>query len=336
MKKKIFSFCLVLVVLLAFFACDPNPPSNGSDVKDQSVKDVQPVSNDLKKSGATSFLNLENEEDFAAFFDSFSDDKALKALFESFDSTKLESDEVLLDIMDFIGKLGITPAGTSSINESLNIKNKKLLDLIYINTLISSVKGNINTKDGKAPEENFSNVKSGSMSASLESDVELITDTFKDTFIKDLKLRANASGSLTANDFKKIENNLGPGDEFDFEFGDEFDTSPEFYNPTSYTFSYALDLSAGASVCDDSGKGGILVLKINMNKPVTTIKLEDFEGLDDPSEMIEKILPSTFVLNLSVLDDSGTVKSEKNITIEDIMEMISNNNNNGYGDYDYN
>ena len=249
-------------------------------------------------------------------------------LFENFDPAKLESDEIVQKIMGFIGKLSNTPAGTSSINENLNIKNKKLLDLIYINTLISSVKGNINTKDGKAPEENNSNVKSISMSASLESDVELITDTFKDTFIKDLKLRANASGSLTANDFKKIENNFGPGD--------EFDTSPESYDPTSYTFSYALDLSAGASVCDDSGKGGILVLKINMNKPVTTIKLEDFEGLDDPSEMIEKILPSTFVLNLSVLDDSGTVKSEKNITIEDIMEMISNNNNNGYGDYDYN
>ena len=127
----------------------------------------------------------------------------------------------------------------------------------------------------------------------------------------------------------KIENNLGPGD--------EFDTSPESYDPTSYTFSYALDLSAGASVCDVSGKGGILVLKINMKKPVTTIKVEDYEDPEaDPFEMIEKILPSTFVLNLSVLDDSGTVKSEKNITIEDIMEMISNNNNNGYGDYDYN
>ena len=278
--------------------------------------------------------------------------KALMDLFENFDPAKLESDEIVQKIMGFIGKLSNTPAGTSSINENLNIKNKTFSDLLQIYTLKSSVKGNINTKDGKAPEENNSNVKSISMSASLESDIELITDTFKDTFIKDLKLRANASGSLTANDFKKIENNLGPGDEFDFEFGDEFDfefgdefdfefgdefdTSPESYDPTSYTFSYALDLSAGASVCDDSGKGGILVLKINMNKPVTTIKLEDFEGLDDPSEMIEKILPSTFVLNLSVLDDSGTVKSEKNITIEDIMEMISNNNNNGYGDYDYN
>jgi hypothetical protein len=331
----------VLVVLLAFFACDPNPPSNGSDVKDQSVKDVQPVSNDLKKSGATNFLDLDDEDDLGMFFESFTNDTALMNLFESvfsedFDPTELESDEIVQDIMGFIGKLSNIPEGTSSINESLNIKNKKFLDLIYINTLISSVKGNINTKDGKAPEENYSNVKSVSMSASLESDVELITDTFKDAFIKDLKLRVNASGSLAANDFKKIENNLGPGDEFDFEFGDEFDTSPESYDPTSYTFSYALDLSAGASVCDDSGKGGILVLKINMNKPVTTIKLEDFEGLDDPSEMIEKILPSTFVLNLSVLDDSGTVKSEKNITMEDIMEMISNINNNGYGGYDYN
>ena len=335
MKKKIFSFCLVLVVLLAFFACDSNPPaSNGSGVKDQTVEPVESVTaSNLKDSGADTFLNLENKEDFAAFFDSFSDDKALKALFESFDSTKLESDEVLLDIMGFIGKLGNTPAGTSSINESLNIKNKKLLDLIYINTLISSVKGNINTKDGKAPEENYSNVKSVSMSASLESDVELITDTFKDAFIKDLKLRVNASGSLAANDFKKIENNLGPGDEFDFEFGDEFDTSPESYDPTSYTFSYALDLSAGVSVCDDSGKGGILVLKINMDKPVTTIKEEDLANSEDPFEMIEKILPSTFVLNLSVLDDSGKVQSEKNITMDDIMEIISTIDHDGNGYY---
>lgn len=314
MKKKIFSFCLVLVVLLAFFACDPNPPSNGSDVKDQSVKDVQPVSNDLKKSGAKSFLNLENEEDFAAFFESFQKDSALMELFKNFDQAELTSDEIVKEIMGFIEKLSNTPAGTSSINENLNIKNKTFSDLLKINTLISSVKGNINTKDGKAPNDSKSNVESMSMSASLESDIELITEKFKDTFIKDLKLRVNASGSLADNDYKKIENNLGPGD--------EFDTLSEFYAPTSYTFSYALDLSAGASVCDDSEKGGILVLKINMKKPVTTIKLEDFANSEDPFEMIEKILPSTFVLNLSVLDDSRTVKSEKTITVEDIFEMI--------------
>jgi hypothetical protein len=323
----------VLVVLLAFFACDPNPPSNGSDVKDQTVKDVKSVSNDLKKSGAINFLDLDDEDDLGMFFESFTNDTALMNLFESvfsedFDPTELESDEIVQDIMGFIGKLSNIPEGTSSINESLNIKNKKFLDLIYINTLISSVKGNINTKDGKAPNDSQSNVESMSISASLESDIELITEKFKDTFIKDLKLRVNASGSLADNDYKKIENNLGPGD--------EFDTSSEFYAPTSYTFSYALDLSAGASVCDDSEKGGILVLKINMKKPVTTIKEEDLANSEDPFEMIEKILPSTFVLNLSVLDDSGTVKSEKNITMEDIMEMISNINNNGYGGYDYN
>jgi hypothetical protein len=328
MKKTLSILSVVLGLLILFFACDSSTPSTPS-VKDQKVQPVASVTaSTLKSSGAITFLNLEDEGALGTFFESFEKNEALMDLFENFDPAKLESDEIVQKIMGFIGKLSNTPAGTSSINENLNIKNKTFSDLLQIYTLKSSVKGNINTKDGKAPEENHSNVQSISMSASLESDVELITDTFKDTFIKDLKLRANASGSLTANDFKKIENNLGPGD--------EFDTSPESYDPTSYTFSYALDLSAGASVCDDSGKGGILVLKINMNKPVTTIKLEDFEGLDDPSEMIEKILPSTFVLNLSVLDDSGTVKSEKNITIEDIMEMISNNNNNGYGDYDYN
>lgn len=306
MKKKIFSFCLVLVVLLAFFACDPNPPSNGSDVKDQSVKDVQPVSNDLKKSGATSFLNLENEEDFAAFFGSFSGDTVLMDLIGNFGSEQLASDEIVLDIMGFIEKLSNALAGTSSINENLNIKNKTFSDLLKINTLKSTVKANIDTKDGKAQEKNNSNVKSISMSASLESDIELIADTFKDTFIKDLKLRANASGSFTANE---LEHYLG-------------DTY-EYYQPTSYTFSYALDLSAGASVCDNSEKGGILVLKINMKKPVTTIKKEDVTNQEDPSEFMEKILPSTFVLNLSVLDDSGKVQSERNITIDDIKEIIS-------------
>ena len=60
-----------------------------------------------------------------------------------------------------------------------------------------------------------------------------------------------------------------------------------------------------------------------MKKPVTTIKVEDYEDPEaDPFEMIEKILPSTFVLNLSVFDDSGTVQSEKTITVEDIFEMI--------------
>ena len=73
----------MLVVLLAFFACDPNPPSNGSDVKDQSVKDVQPVSNDLKKSGATSFLDLDDDDDdLQAFLDYFENDEALKALIQ--------------------------------------------------------------------------------------------------------------------------------------------------------------------------------------------------------------------------------------------------------------
>ena len=198
----------------------------------------------MKKSGATSFLDLDDDDDddLQAFLDYFENDEALKALFENFDPAKLESDEIVQKIMGFIGKLSNTPAGTSSINENLNIKNKTFSDLLQIYTLKSSVKGNINTKDGKAPEENHSNVKSISMSASLESDIELITEKFKDTFIKDLKLRANASGSLTANDFKKIENNFGPGDEFDFEFGDEFDfefgdefdTSPESYDPTMH------------------------------------------------------------------------------------------------------
>ncbi len=300
MKKTLSILSVVLGLLILFFACDSSTPSTPS-VKDQTVQPVASVTaSSLKNSGATTFLDLEDEEALGTFFESFENDEALEELFEIFSdpeslSGMLENDAVLGDIKKFVEK-SVKFNNGQNVNESLNISDKVFANLLKINKLKSSAKVDFYTTDGSAPKEDMSNIGSAFGSLSLESDIALLEGALAGSYIKDLQLRGNASVAVSSTE-------------------------------SETTFSYDIDLSAGVSVCNDAGKGGKLILTLKAKKPTTTISMDDNEdGI--------ALLPSDFTFNLSVQDDAGLVRSEKIATEEDIMDMMDSILNPGYDDWD--
>ena len=300
MKKTLSILSVVLGLLILFFACDSSTPSTPS-VKDQKVQPVASVTaSTLKSSGATTFLDLEDEGALGAFFESFENDAALEELVEIFSDPDtlpgmLENDEVLGKIVQFVEK-SVKFNNGQNVNESLNISNEVFANLLKITKLKSSAKVDIYTTDGSAPKEDMSNMESVYASFSLESDIALLEGALEGSYIKDLQLRGNASVAVSSTE-------------------------------SETTFSYDIDLSAGVSVCNDTGKGGILILTLKAKKPTTTISMDDNEdGI--------ALLPSDFTFNLSVQNDAGEVQSEKIATEEDIMDMMDSILNPGYDDWD--
>lgn len=307
MKKTLSILSVVLGLLVLFFACDSSTPSipSAPSVKDQTVEPVESVTaSNLKDSGADTFLNLENKEDLGTFFESFEsfeNDEALEELFEIFSdpeslSGMLENDAVLGKIVQFVESIMQSVDSLQNVNKSLDISNDVFADLLKINKLKSSVKVDFYTTDGSAPKEDMSNIGSAFGSLSLESDIALLEGALEGSYIKDLQLRANVSAAVRATE-------------------------------SEITFSYAIDLSAGVSVCNEAGNGGKLILTLKEKKPTTTISMDDNEdGI--------ALLPSDFTFNLSVQNDAGEVQSEKIATEEDIMDMMDSILNPVYDDWD--
>ena len=300
MKKTLSILSVVLGLLILFFACDSSTPS----VKDQKV---QVTASTLKSSGATTFLDLEDKEDLGTFLQTFENDAKLRKLFgdsenEGTLSEMLESDEVFGDIKKFVESIMQSVDSLQNVNKSLDISNDVFADLLKINKLKSSVKVDFYTTDGAVPNDDGSNIESGYASLSLESDIALfegaLEGALEGSYIKDLQLRANVSAAVRATE-------------------------------SEITFSYAIDLSAGVSVCNDAGKGGKLILTLKEKKPTTTISMDDNE-----EDYLNKILPSDFTFNLSVQNDVGLVRSEINLNLDDIMGMMDSISNPGYGDWD--
>lgn len=306
MKKTLSILSVVLGLLILFFACDSSTPSTPStpSVKDQTVQPVASVTaSSLKNSGATTFLDLEDEEALGTFFESFEsfeNDEALEELFEIFSdpeslSGMLENDAVLGKIVQFVEK-SVKFNNGQNVNERLDISNEVFANLLKIKKLKSSAKVDIYTTDGSAPKEDMSNMESVYASFSLESDIALLEGALEGSYIKDLQLRANVSAAVRATE-------------------------------SEITFSYAIDLSAGVSVCNEAGNGGKLILTLKEKKPTTTISMDDNEdGI--------ALLPSDFTFNLSVQNDAGEVQSEKIATEEDIMDMMDSILNPVYDDWD--
>lgn len=292
MKKTLSILSVVLGLLILFFACDSSTPS----VKDQKV---QVTASTLKSSGATTFLDLGDEEALGTFFEN---DEALEELFEIFSdpeslSGMLENDAVLGKIVQFVESIMQSVDSLQNVNKSLDISNEVFANLLKINKLKSSAKVDFYTTDGSAPKEDMSNMESVYASFSLESDIALSEGALEDSYIKDLQLRGNAAVAVSSTE-------------------------------SETTFSYDIDLSAGVSVCNDTEKGGILILTLKAKKPTTTISMDDNEdGI--------ALLPSDFTFNLSVQNDAGEVQSKIDFTEEDIMGMMDSISNPGYGDWDW-
>lgn len=305
MKKTLSILSVVLGLLILFFACDSSTPSTPS-VKDQTVQPVASVTaSSLKNSGAITFLDLEDEEALGTFLQPFENDAKLRKLFgdsenEGTLSEMLESDEVFGDIKKFVESIMQSVDSLQNVNKSLDISNDVFADLLKINKLKSSVKVDFYTTDGAVPNDDGSNIESGYASLSLESDIALfegaLEGALEGSYIKDLQLRANVSAAVRATE-------------------------------SEITFSYAIDLSAGVSVCNEAGNGGKLILTLKEKKPTTTISMDDNEdGI--------ALLPSDFTFNLSVQNDAGEVQSEKIATEEDIMDMMDSILNPVYDDWD--
>jgi len=176
---------------------------------------------------------------FFESFESFENDEALEELFEIFSdpeslSGMLENDAVLGKIVQFVEK-SVKFNNGQNVNERLDISNEVFANLLKIKKLKSSAKVDIYTTDGSAPKEDMSNMESVYASFSLESDIALSEGALEDSYIKDLQLRGNAAVAVSSTE-------------------------------SETTFSYDIDLSAGVSVCNDTGKGGILILTLKAKK----------------------------------------------------------------------
>jgi hypothetical protein len=191
---------------------------------------------------------------------------------------------------------------TKTLDKSYTLSGQALGDYFTAKTLVTSLKTNIETTDGKALDtEEMSNFLSGSGKFSLNADISAVKDKIPaKSSVKDVKIKTNLAAAASVGSY------VNKYDERE---------------PNNLSFSYAASASFAASY-NDGKVGGKIIISVTATKPETVIA--DLDNEDDDTDMTAQFEPKTMAIDITAYNDAGTTVLSKHFTSLEAFQAYVN------------